>query len=260
MSVCARTMAAEAKEAGGGNVYVPAGGVPDAPCRRDEFIKQFKGFHLTYFDIWARAEPTRLLFCYAGVPFVDKRVTREELAMLCASGEPPFDKLPYLDVTRSDGSAGRFAQSGALVRFVAQLSDMMPEDPIEAAQADALYNAAEELSGIQPIVHVLRHKEDKTVFESRWKDWQGMAPPKLGCIDRVLGIKDGPFLLGHKASYADIMVFQIAMLAKELDADIMSRNGFDNVVACCEGVASLPRISDALKVRPGPGILPPKKK
>ncbi|KAK3102096.1 hypothetical protein FSP39_008709 [Pinctada imbricata] len=40
------------------------------------------GYKLTYFDLKARVEPTRVLFAAAGIPFDDVRVSNEEFAKM----------------------------------------------------------------------------------------------------------------------------------------------------------------------------------
>ena len=56
-------------------------------------------YKLTYFDVKGRAEITRLLFSYAGIPFVDDRLSREQFAALKPS--LPAGQVPVLTIDDS---------------------------------------------------------------------------------------------------------------------------------------------------------------
>lgn len=72
---------------------------------------------LTYFNIEAAAEPTRLALTVAGIPFEDNRIAFPDWPELKKT--TPFGQLPVMEI---DGGS-MIAQSGAMLRYVATLSE-----------------------------------------------------------------------------------------------------------------------------------------
>ena len=80
---------------------------------------------LYYFDVYARAEPIRLLLNHAKVPFEDVRVQGEDFAKLKGdSNKLEFGQLPVLE------HDGRFlSQSAAILRYLGAQHGYYPSDP-----------------------------------------------------------------------------------------------------------------------------------
>lgn len=95
---------------------------------------------LTYFNIQGAAEKVRLAFVLAGVAFEDVRITGEEWATLKPTTK--FGQLPMLNI---DGV--EFAQSGAMVRYVARLGDgsLAPTDPIAELKLNEIIGLSEDM-------------------------------------------------------------------------------------------------------------------
>ena len=53
---------------------------------------------ITYFDLFARAEPIRMALWKAGVEFEDNRVAGADFMALKTSGELEFGQLPMLEI------------------------------------------------------------------------------------------------------------------------------------------------------------------
>ena len=124
---------------------------------------------LTYFNIKARAEPTRLALHIAGIPFEDKRIAHEEwpalkasmplgqipvrsarpaAASAAANGEAaarsawawwrmrgitnPARGAPTSQVLEVDGQP--LAESYAILMYAGRLAKLVPEDAFKAAQ------------------------------------------------------------------------------------------------------------------------------
>ena len=67
---------------------------------------------------------------------------------LRSNSEFPYDKVPVIDV---DGR--RIPQSGAITRYVAKLAGVYPEDPVECAFSDSIFETAQELCTINPMIN-----------------------------------------------------------------------------------------------------------
>ncbi len=76
---------------------------------------------LTYFNIEAAAEKVRLALVMTGTEFEDKRINFDEWGALKPT--TPYGQLPLMTVTSADGSTKTFAQSVAMMRWVARKFD-----------------------------------------------------------------------------------------------------------------------------------------
>ena len=83
---------------------------------KESIMPSYPAIKLTYFDIEAAAEPTRLAFTLAGIPFEDVRVQFKEWADM--KGTTPYGQLPLLNV---DGGPTK-TQSGAMLRYAGSLN------------------------------------------------------------------------------------------------------------------------------------------
>ena len=102
----------------------------------------------------------------------------------------PNGQLPLLIV---DGET--ISQSGTISRYCAGLvPGLVPADAVKAAQCDAIYETANELMSVNPIVNVF--KDD--VFAAKKEYFEETLPNRLKCLAKQLG--DGPFFLGGAAA------------------------------------------------------------
>ena len=76
---------------------------------------------LTYFNVEAAAEKVRLALVMTGTPFEDKRINFEEWGAMKPT--TPYGQLPLMTITNADGSTKTFAQSVAMMRWVARKFD-----------------------------------------------------------------------------------------------------------------------------------------
>lgn len=95
---------------------------------------------LTYFDIDAsRGEVARLAMHIGGLPFEDRRIPRGDWASVRDS--MPYQALPVLEV---DGKV--IAQSNTINRYIGKLAGLYPKDDWNAAIADEVMDAVEDIS------------------------------------------------------------------------------------------------------------------
>lgn len=170
-------------------------------------------YELTYFDIRGLAEITRWLFKVSKTEFKDNRLSltfgtpgdfstikRPEFDAMKEKGElaVSMDKVPLLKVNGS-----LIAQSKAVERFIAREVGMMGANNIEAAQIDQLtetvrdikdsYNAAKRTVG---------DDEKKAAVDKFFAEG---LPEWMQKAEKTIPAGPGPFLVGGKLSYADLV-------------------------------------------------------
>ncbi|XP_066304192.1 hematopoietic prostaglandin D synthase-like isoform X3 [Branchiostoma lanceolatum] len=162
-------------------------------------------YKLTYFNVRARAEPTRLLFAAAGVEYEDVRVLREEWPAL--KPNTPMGNLPILEV---DGVT--LSQSMSIARFVARETGMDGKTKLERAQADAF---VDELQGLVPKLGVLLiFTTDEKEKEEKAKEVDQLIEEKLGKCEKLSGA-DG-HLVGNSLLWCDLVLYNIAQTIEEI--------------------------------------------
>lgn len=168
-------------------------------------------------------------------------------------------RLRIAQVDLKDGSSVRFAQSGAIARFVAGLSDMLPADELEAAQAQALWEGADELADANAAVHIFRWSDaHKDKFEQRKASVLAKAAVKLPCYNRLLTGRGGPFMLGAKPCYGDVHLDMICGQLLELEPTLLDGDECAALRALRTAIRELPRLKEAYTARDGPGVLEPR--
>lgn len=88
---------------------------------------------LTYINgVRARAESIRLMFAHKSIPYEQELI--EKADMPSYKEKLLFNQLPMLQV---DGR--EIVQSGSICRYVAKIAGLVPEDLVEAAQCDSVF-------------------------------------------------------------------------------------------------------------------------
>ena len=104
------------------------------------FRRRRRDITLTYLDAKGSAEATRLALHIGRVPFVDRRVSYEEVAALRRAGALPCGQVPVLEV---DGET--YCQSASILRYVGKAAGLYPADPATALRCDMVCDALDEL-------------------------------------------------------------------------------------------------------------------
>eukprot|EP00058_Branchiostoma_floridae_P024903 XP_002610393.1 hypothetical protein BRAFLDRAFT_209281 [Branchiostoma floridae] len=186
-------------------------------------------YKLTYFDVRARAEPTRLLFAAAGVEYEDVRVQRQDWEALKPT--TPMGQLPLLEV---DGVT--LCQSMSIARFVARETGLDGKTRLERAQADAFVDELEEL--IPKMAGVVEEKS---------KELDKLIAERLGKCEKLSG-SDG-HLVGNSLLWCDLVLFNIAHNIEEVyKAGTMQ--DYPKLTKVCDTVKANPRIAKWMAERP----------
>ena len=140
-----------------------------------------------------------MILSYGGVPYTDETYQSyfggkfSSWPEVKASGELPFGQLPVLAV---DGQL--IGQSGAISRYCASLvPGLVPEDPLQCAMADSVFEAAQELAPVNPIINVYR---GETWVEKKQFFFESTLPGKLENIARFIDSSGGPFTCGKQVA------------------------------------------------------------
>jgi glutathione S-transferase len=195
-------------------------------------------YTLYYFPIRGRGEQIRLLFHALEVPFEDRRINREEFGRMRAEGvaKVPFLQLPFLD---DDGF--QLPQGPAILRYVAQKHGIVPSDPQQAALADAITIAAEDL---RTKYFATFGGEDEAAKKQKFlaSEFEGRYLPAL---ERLL---QGEHFVGGKLTHADVAVWDVVDAVCTFLGG--SLEGFPKIAAHREAFAKRPSVAKWLEVRP----------
>ncbi|XP_022081115.1 uncharacterized protein LOC110974076 [Acanthaster planci] len=158
-------------------------------------------YKLTYFDIKGRAEPVRMLFTVAGVPFEDVRIKQADWSAM--KSKTPFGQLPFLEV---DGKV--LAQTRAITYYVARDLKLYGANNWESAQIDVVGELMFDL--VRPYTEkIMFEKDEQKKAENLKKYLSETAPTILANVEEQLKKNKGGdgFFVGDKISLADINVF-----------------------------------------------------
>eukprot|EP01039_Chlorochromonas_danica_P009266 gene9266-10230_t len=200
---------------------------------------------LYYFPLRARAEPIRMMFFYGNIPFSDVIIPMTEWKGIKEQGElAPFGQLPCLRLPNGE----IIAQSGAIARFAAKLARLYPEDAVAAAKADMIFEFAQELNMINPLLNFWPVTTD--MWKNNYESFFNALPHHLEAADKLLG--RGPFFGGPSPHYGDIAMFHILDSCFTMEPSCLDKH--PRLKQFVEAVSGLPGVSHYLEVR-----LPPQK-
>lgn len=158
-----------------------------------------------------------------------------ELAAAQATGRLPLGKLPVLYL--EDGAV--LSESNAILWYLAQGSDWIPGDPL--AQAQMLGWMFFEQNRHEPVIAVrasLRCYPDRApeATPERMAHLLDEGHAILALLDAAL--QPGPYLLGARASLADLALYAYTHSAGTRGGYDMAR--FPSIAAWCGRIAALP--------------------
>ncbi|MCE2196778.1 hypothetical protein GQ599_09550, partial [Streptococcus thermophilus] len=196
-------------------------------------------YKLVYFNGRGRAELTRWIFAYGGIPYIDERYEKEEWPekKKTISG----GKLPVLIV---DGKT--LPQSLAIARFAAKKAGIVPDDDLEAAYCDAL---ADTLFELIPEAYKILMSE-KSEEEKKKLLREEFFPDKVYPITTRLEkrFEEKQWFVADKITWADLAIGMV--IGAMLRVDSESFDKFPALVAHVNKVQDLPKIKEWLEKRP----------
>ena len=197
---------------------------------------------LVYFPVRARDQAIRMCLAYGRIAFEDLNIQQYFAGKSWPEAKhlAPFDQVPLLVV---DGAV--LSQSGAITRYVAGLAGLMPANAFAAAKADSVFEAAQEIAGINPIVNVFRGE----TFETKKAEFFATFPRKLeNLATELASTPDGAFFGGAAPHYGDLAVYHQLDLARLVVPDCL--DACENISPFMAAVEALPGVADFLQGRP----------
>ncbi|MCB9738591.1 MAG: glutathione S-transferase family protein [Deltaproteobacteria bacterium] len=169
---------------------------------------------LTYFDYdGSRGLECRLALTVAGVPFVDRRLSREQWAAF--KPNTPFGGMPLL------AEQGRtLAHSNAILRLIGRQNGLHPADAWTAAEHDALMDSVEDLRNKIPGSSVAPEARQaaREAFAAGWlSQWARTVEARIA----------GPFVEGEKLHVVDLKLFVIVRAFYAATYDHIAADFFD---------------------------------
>ena len=154
-------------------------------------------YTVTYFPVYARGEPTRMILAHAKADWEDKIVSGDSWKELKPS--VPGGQIPAL--TLADGKM--IVQSVAMARFVAKKFGYYPTDDVQALEVDMIIDSTYcDKDVFMKIMGPNFAKEEEKEAKIKAAFEEGL-PALLKVIDPYLG--DG-WLVGDKLSLADFFI------------------------------------------------------
>uniref|UniRef100_A0A915EFE0 glutathione transferase n=1 Tax=Ditylenchus dipsaci TaxID=166011 RepID=A0A915EFE0_9BILA len=201
-------------------------------------------YKIIYFDVRARAEPSRLILVYAGQNFEDKRVQADEFPALKPA--LPFGQLPVLEVDH-----GRFVltQSVAIARYLAEKYGLAGQTEEEKARVNELVDWHKDIFN-----SVMNYPSIKSGFASEMDEKTAYEKAFLPGIKKNFPIyqklveesKSG-FLVGSGLTFVDFFVSDFLLTVKQLEPKLLSQySGLEKYI---EQVHSLPQIKEYVEKR-----------
>ena len=155
-------------------------------------------FRLVYFDMdGGRAEPIRIAFHAAGVPFEDVRLSFPEFGEMRKSTR--FNSVPVLEI---DGAS--ITQSNGISRYVGKMAGLYPEDDLQALYCDEVLGALEDLNHYIVRTFGLEGDALKTAREKLVSGWMTVY---LRGLAELLNRGGGRYFAGDALTVADLKTF-----------------------------------------------------
>ncbi|EZG55049.1 glutathione S-transferase [Gregarina niphandrodes] len=192
---------------------------------------------LNYFDGPGRAEASRLAFHVGGVEFKDRRFTHEQWGAEYKA-KAPTGLAPWLEL--EDGSY--IVESKAILMYAANMADLIPKDPVEAAVAEQACGIMEACYG--PLKSLYMNTEvEKAKVE---------LAEKLSVADKVIATRQSEstgFISNAGFSYADLFVFTFVLGVTTRFPDAMNIEDYPHLKKVYEAVKAYPKVAEYYKSR-----------
>ncbi|XP_006812416.2 hematopoietic prostaglandin D synthase-like [Saccoglossus kowalevskii] len=199
-------------------------------------------YKLYYFNLRARAEPSRLILAAAGVDYEDVRIKRENWPAEKASGKFPLGQMPCLEV---DGVM--LAQSNAIARYLANEHGLAGKNNMEKARADMIVDTMGDLS--PHLVKIIK-EQDETKKDELKKEFTSKTLPACNTsLEKLLIQNNGGdgYFVGSELTWADLVF--VNHVQRPLPGP-SSVDAFPKLKALYEKVIALPKISEWIEKRP----------
>ncbi|CAB61106.1 glutathione transferase [Caenorhabditis elegans] len=202
-------------------------------------------YKLSYFDVRAYAEPARILFHLAGVPFDDHRFPHGDGTWEKLKDKTPFGQVPVLYV---DGF--EIPQSAAIIRYLANKFGYAGKTPEEQAWADAIVDQFKDFMSLFREFK-LAQKAGKSDVEIAKVASEVAIPARdsyFEIITNLLEKSKSGFLVGDGLTFADIVV--VESLTNLEKVHFFDASEHPKLAALREKIYAIPAIKSWVDIRP----------
>ncbi|CAD5219439.1 unnamed protein product [Bursaphelenchus xylophilus] len=209
-------------------------------CPFKKHVKNMPEYELIYFGIPGRAEPIRLCFHAAGVPFKDTRVAREDWPTVKQDVKKiPFGVMPVLLI---DGKP--LCESHTITRYVAKVTGLDGgPDPLDVAHIDQIYEMCRSFSDavfryLMVCLGVLQEDKQKLCDEV-------FSPNVEKHFNHIRSQLKPSGFFGDKVTYADIYWSRVILVFNKFNPEIIQK--YPEFLEQAKKVNELPQLQDYLK-------------
>ena len=199
-------------------------------------------YRLIYYNAKGLAETSRFVLAQAGVDYVDKRMTSEEVPEFKSIA--PYGSFPVLEV---DGRA--LADSRSIARYLAEEYDLAGSNSFENAEIDSIVGVANDL--FPHLASFWFEKDETRKAELRKEVEETHVPRYFGALEKRAAANNCTtegWIYGAKVTWADFRLAIAIELFSKLFPDAMS--SFPALLKLRQAVEKLPRIAKWISERP----------
>lgn len=215
-------------------------------------MSNFDKLKLYYFDLAGKGEAIRLALHYAGIPFEDILMTREQMLALKADGTLKYGQVPCLAIP----GGGVICQSNAILRYIGRIATpdkIYPSDPLRASLVDSVLDAEIDLfAGLACTTYTARFGfasiggPGEPLFDGIRKDLNDdVIPRHLARLEQLMEASSTPWIADTaEPSIADFVLFPRLMWLEQfgdgISADILKP--YPKLCKMLQDIANLPEI------------------
>ncbi len=193
----------------------------------------------------ALAEPAQMMLRFGQIPY-DFEYAMNYWSRPWPQCKPlcPFGQAPILIVGGDESNI--IAQNGSICRYIASLKPalFLPDDPVQNARCDAIFEAANELfAKTNPVANFLTGDKFTGAVAEFMKTWPGKLAQFAGQIKA-----GGPFFFGDAPKYCDFAAYHHFQTIRLLQADALDSQ--PTVVAFMAAFEALAGVKEYLAERP----------
>ncbi|KAK6633934.1 hypothetical protein RUM43_001535 [Polyplax serrata] len=196
-------------------------------------------YKLIYFNARGRAEHIRFIFAYAGVDYVDERITQEEWEEY--KKRTPFGMVPVLEV-----EGHTISQSNAIARYLAKKHNLAGKNDWESLECDILVDTLSDLK--QALSHYRGECDSFKKEEKKMTLMKETIPFYMEKFEATLNENKG-FSVGESVTWTDF-VFASSLENFECIFGKKALDRYPSLKALKEKVFNLPGIKEWVERRP----------
>jgi glutathione S-transferase len=140
-------------------------------------------------------------------------------------------------------------QSGAIIRYVAKLSGVYPEDIEQAAIGDMVVELCLEMNAINPLVNWFDFGSD--AYNASYSAYFGILDARLESLQRILGAAH--FFGGENVCHGDFVLFHVLDSTLLVKPDSLA--AFPQLRVWIDQMNAIPQLTTYLRQRPQPPLV-----